>query len=814
MSRAPAYRPSQRPTRISNARASQTGALIFFGLLFIAQIIPTEVFAWQVGFAAWLGRPLVPAPAIYIPGQYLFWLLLLHHPVYLTRLPFIAMTPTIAKAITSLPYSIGAALLGAVALSVVVIRAEAARIGSVESIYDAEARFVESKAEAREQGLTEPAGFVLGYMANGTLLRYSGSLGYEHIDPPDQGKSAVMTTNLLIPLQHAAARREWADLSPAQRFLARTIMPSLKPWTEKQRRVHPYGKEPLILATDPKFEFSFKAAGYQHDVLGKQVEILAPFGVPKTYTDYTGEIKPFPIPEQKLACYNPLWAARLGQDRGYQDYYAKTLAIVDKIGKVEKDNSHWDDAATGWGAALSEHLAFVALNTGNYEMLSYPGMLDYLSSFKEEEVEVVDEKNAKEKKAVMRSAMDVLLHDMMTYEHDQTADMLFGWERLRNNGAKERTRHKPSIYNAAHRMLAKDIRERSAVFSTWMEKLNLFASDALRRYTVRSTFEFKALANDPRRSATVFIGANPMDMAELQPYFRMVYEDFFRDLTYGGTPEIDGQSVRPNIYPAIALQEEAYVIGYNVAVDKSSGFVRGFGVYIAQLWQSVAQRKKVYNRDGHDIIGETIAVHLYGASMMKEAANFVVEELGNRGHMIVNENLSGERFDISPFSQVSEHATPVELALMGAKEFQSMPKSHYVAIVRGRNYILEKPVFWRNQTLLKRSQMEPKISGENNVKEPFFVRSVREVIGDAGMAEILALQKIASANAIDDEQSDEQPEGEPESIVIESPIRELAREGDYALVRARSAVEAIVTSRGGTLADLRSRLYPKPNEAA
>lgn len=787
------WRPPKRATRISTLRAPQNALVSFLAFAFLFQALPTQIFAAMLGYPEWLGRSLVPQFPVYVPGEYAFWVAIAKGeqggvgtplPLFHLHLPYVPQTEELARAIALLPVTIGAAIALAVVCAVLIYRWLKGEEGDVGEIMDSGTGWGDSDA-AEEQGLTEPAGIPLGFLEDGTFCRYSGDLGYSYVDPPGRGKTSSVQTMLTIPLQHARARITWASMALRDRVRALWDK-RLRPWSAKQRRMHPYGEEPMLVPMDPKFEYVFKSSGYQHDVLHKRTELVAPFGVPDVFVDYDGTEKPFGITEEQLACYNPLWSGRLGQDRGFQDFYGKTLAIVDTAGEGLK--THWDRGSLGWGAALSEHLGFVAINTGNYEMLSYAGMVDYLSAYKEIEEETTDPKTGKPMK-VKVTAMDVLLREMMSYAHDRTQGMRFGWKRLRSDGTMEATRVKPSIFNAANRMLAKDVRERSAVFSTWIEMLNLFSSDALRRFSMRSTFEFKAMANDKRGSATVYIGANPMDLAELQPYLRMIYEDFFRELTYGGTPSIDGRSVRPNIYPAIAVQDEAYLVGYNYAVDKGSGFIRGFGVYLMQIWQSVAQYMKTYTVGGKfDIISETIAVHLWGASQMKEAADYVVGELGEKAQKLVSEQVSGDRWSLAGLQQISERVDTPEIAILTSNEFRKMPDTHYVGVVNGTSYAFKKPRFFEDDALLKRSQMKPKLSSENTVAEPFFVRSVRKVIGDEGMREIVEARGQAfGAQATEN--------AAPSSVTLTSPVKVIGGLGAYTRVRARSVGEAFAAVR-------------------
>ncbi len=773
-----------------------------FALAF-AQVIPTQVFAWSIGYPSWIGNPLIPGTHAYLPFEWPIWWFVWAQPLQeILHRPIAIYPDRVTVAFTRLWWWVGVSAIVATAITIVVWRMERARAGSADDLYDSGGRWA-GLDDARKIGLLGKCGPIIGALeeARNRLLRYGGELGLWYIEPPGGGKSSFLQTNLTIPLALAEARKKvfvWWERALARMltWIGRDAVAKAKGWrrwTDFERREHPWGEEPLILHTDIKFEGVLGSAGYQHDVLEKRTEVLAPVGVPATYTDVDGREVPFPIPVEKLACYNPFWAARIGTDDGWQDIYGKVKAVVDRMSGEQR--THWDAAAMGWGTAVVEHLAYVALNTGNYEMFSPCGLMDYLSAFREQTTDEIDPKT-KQKKVL--SAMDVLLNEMKAYRHDRTEGMVFGWVRTRPDGSLEPTRTKPSIFNSADQMLAKDPRERTSVWSSWIEKLNLFRSDALRKYTTRSTFEWKALANDPKRSAIVYLGTpSPFQMADLEVYTAMVVDDFLRDLTFGGTPRVKGRSVRPNRYPAILNLEEAYIAADSLpSMEKVAGLVRGYGIRIWLILQSMAQATKMFDKSGREnTVMETFDVHIYGATKSARAAEHIERDLGKHAQVFTAENLQGSKFALAPMSQVHESTQVNEVKLLTEKEITAIDREHYIVIIQGRNFYLRKSEFFKDRRLLRRSKMTPRISGEDTVGPigPYFVRSVRRAIGEDAWRQILQCRPggSAGASAGDGAEAGAPVEAEPTEIEILHPVGMRYFRDGYGGATARSIGEAV-----------------------
>jgi hypothetical protein len=811
--------PRTKIMRITNRRGPIMALFVAVVAAIVGQWIPTEVIAFRLGFAPWLGTTIVPG--VYMPFAWPVWWWRWYQPVpHLLQQPIRNYGDAAAAAFATLPWTLAATGVFIAVVYIVALIVAKRSVDDIEDLYDPGGRW-STLADAQRLGMLKAAGPIIGagpmdgegrvetkigwvkLTRDGMLPLWARVLGakmrylrapFENglifTDPPGGGKSATIQSWLAVPLQDARARRvKFSVFDTIAAFVLQLTgnaeaARSHRRWSDLEKRVDPWGEEPLVFITDLKGEFSVKSSAYQHDNLGKRTEVLAPVGLPETFTDVDGTEAPYPIASRLLACYNPFWSARVGTESGYQNLYGKVKAIVERM--TEEQQSHWDLAAEGWGTSVLEHLAYVALNTGNFAMFSPCGLMSYLSAFREkEEDNGTDASGNKKTKKV--SAMDVLLRDMKTYEHDRTPEMSFKWERTRPDGTMERARTKPSIHDAADAMLAKDVKERTSVWSSFLEKLNLFRSDVMRKYTSTSTFEWKQLANAKNSATVYYVTPAVFDMADIEIYSAMVIDDLLRDLTYGGTPTIKGRSVRGNKAPALVVLEEAYVVARAIpSLEKIAGVIRGYALRLGIILQSAAQSNKMFGKGGEmNALAETLDTHLYGATKLPENASAIQTNLGFKTKALVAENRSGDVYGATPLGHMSEQLNTSKEPLMTAKEITQMDPSECIGIVKGFNFRMRRAQFFLNAWLERRALKAPKISALNTVSEPFFVRSVRSVIGDEAFAHIKAAWTAGGAN------EGGATAAAAAGVTIEHPVRVTLCSGAFVRVTARNIGEAV-----------------------
>ncbi len=643
-----------------------------------AQWIATEWFAWRLGFNPSLGKAL--GGFIYWPWSWAVWVWQFLEPAQrLAGRPYAVYPHEVYDALQILAYVLAGGFVACVTVAAIVTMPKKAN--DEHDLYDSGSKWADEKTARADRLLGARAGPVIGGFENAfgkvVPLRYEGQLGLSYVEPPGGGKSAFLTSNLLIPLQHADAQK----------------------WDEKARRVHPWGEEPVVLVSDPKFELFKQTSGYQRRVLGKDTFLLAPLGAASDMS----------IANDQLACYNPFWNVRLGTERGFQDCYFRTLAIVDAEGEGLK--THWDRTSLSWGAAAIEKLGYRAMNTGDYESFSLPGLLDFVSSF---------------------ASMDALLQYMLTEPDDPIG--AFGWQEAKPDGSMGPTRVKPSVQQAAREMLNKDPRERAGVYSTFVAFLAPYRSEILRRFITRSSFDWSALANDRDRAATVYISMDPMDLPKLRPYLRQVIGAAVEELTSGGTMDVGGRSARGNYRPVVLTMDEVAAWRKLAEIEHGSGYFRGYGIMLWLIWQSVAQQKKYYGKE--NLLDETMDVLLYGRPKKSDGAEEISKMLGETTHLVRKRSVAGGRFAlIAP--QAQDSIEPMKMPVLSEKNIMQIDKDRYIGFYNGHNYYLKKWEYYKNKALSERAKLPYSCRPQSEAFNlPIFVNSVYSVLSKEDVARL------------------------------------------------------------------------------
>jgi type IV secretion system protein VirD4 len=654
-----------RPTRIGERPLSAAIPVAgFFGAILALQVF-TEIIAFRLRFNPSLGAHF---GIFYAPWSFATWMWTFYDPYdRVMHRPFPTYPAAVYDAFAHLPLDILiSAVCGVLLVGVVAIVAQR-NSGDASDLHDSGSRWATLATAKSDRLLASKAGPIIGGFgssSNARALRYQGELGISYVEPPGGGKSSFLKSNLLIPLQHADA----------------------KSWDDAKRRTHPWGEEPVIIASDPKFELFRETSGYQSRVLKKRIHLLAPLGVGNNVD----------VPPEGLASYNPFWSIRLGTDRGFQDCYFRTLAIVD--GEGEGLKTHWDRTALSWGAAVIEKLGYRALSTGDYESFSLPGLLEFVSSF---------------------NTLESLLEHMLETPDDPA--MVFGWEELNGDGQVRPTPVKPSIAQAVREMLNKDERERAGVYSTFITFLAPYRSEILNRYCKRSSFSWREMADDPEASSIVYLGMDPMDIPKLRPYLRMVVGDAVEELTSGGTKDLGGRSARGNYRPTIFAMDEAAAWRRLQEIEHGSGYFRGYGVYLWLIWQSVAQQKKYYGND--NLLDETMDVLIYGRPKTSDGAIAIQKLLGERTELVHKRSVSGGRFAMMA-SQAQETLDVITLPLLSEKEIMQIERDRYIAIFNGHNYFLRKWEYFKDKALSQRAKIPYVRDGiASREQVPLFVSS-------------------------------------------------------------------------------------------
>jgi type IV secretion system protein VirD4 len=339
-------------------------------LLIVASSVTTQVIAYQLHFNPSLGKPLWHTPLayaklLYAPYAWCCWLWRFENPLSPVVYP-----QQVNHALAAVPYVFGWGVLVAI-IGTIVAALLLDRTVHVDELIDS-AKWAELKDLKREGLIGAKAGLIIGGFETkfGIVpIRYDGELGISYTGPPGDGKSALLKTCLLIPLQHEEAEA----------------------WSIEQRRAHPWGEEPSIIVLDVKGNLVASTSQYQATVLDKQIFILEPLG-----SETEGR-----------AQYNPFWGIQLGSEREADDCYQASLDIVDVDGKGLP--TYWDKASTAFGGAAIAKIGYRSLYLNDPSLFSLPGLVDYISS---------------------KKTIDELINDMLNTPDDPHG--VFSWKNAAN----------------------------------------------------------------------------------------------------------------------------------------------------------------------------------------------------------------------------------------------------------------------------------------------------------------------------------------------------------------------------------------------
>ena len=697
----------RRPEYIGASPIHPFAFLFGIAALVVALFVATEYAAFLMHFNptlghAWLGR-------IYAPWAIMGWAVLfesstLRHvaypPIVLASMRQAYMVLAVGGA-ASIFAAIGGAVLG-------------------RKIYGSDAQLFDSTKwasvdDAEHAKLFEPAGPIVGGLhvpLRGVRpVRYSGDKHAMFVAGPGAGKSNLLKTNLLMPLRHTLAEK----------------------WTEQQRRFHPWGEEPNIFGPDVKGELFLQCSGYQEQVLGKDVYLLAPLG---NIEDASGRR----LPDSVYASFNPLWSIRIGTGLGYQDCYSKTQAMID--GEGEGIRSHWDRTSLGFGAACLEKLGFLALNRGRWEQFSLPGLAQFVSSFGP--AKMPDDEKERTKAAA--DSLNKLIRFLKEEEDDPAG--VFGWERYDfENNATISMRVKPSIYAAAAAMERKDTKERAGVYSTFIAFLSLYLGEPFQKFATTSSFTWRGMGNNTARASTVFFAVNPLDIDPLRPFIRLVLSDALEELTRGGNANIGGRSARKSFRPFWFALDEVAAFRKLREIESGAGFFRGYGIYLFLVFQSLAQLRTHYGQS--EVLSETMGMMLFGRPERNAAAEEIESELGfetvvtRRRSRSTPTGFGGGNMSIQDSPEV--HRVP----LLTAKQIMQMEDDKLIALSKGKNFYLTQFPYFKNKALADRAKRPyAKEPGKRVVDEPTFVREARLELGEEKWAKLSRYIEATKASRV------------------------------------------------------------------
>lgn len=663
------------PKSVGTSKTPPGAILVTLAALAVTSAVATQVFAQRLAYAPALGRPFAHSTVPYLTSMYVPWAWVRWAMVYASPLAKFEYPVAVHAAVATLPWTLG---VGAVVAIFAFVFASIAleRPAKTRELVDS-ARWATVK-DLRREGFFRRAGPVIGgFLVKGEIvpLRYDGQNGLEHCGGPGSDKTTQLKTNLLIPLQR--------DIGERQAMYGDTV---------NGRRADFWGEEPTIIALDVKALVD-STAGYQKEQLGKDVLIFEPLS-----EKHKGR-----------ASYNSLWNIRIGTDHEPDDCYSATTDLTDADGKGLP--TYWDTACTSFGAAAMAVLGYRALAKGDPTILSHPSLVNYISSHTKRVATLPRKVNGITIPGVpAMESIDVLIEDMLR-PHDPT--FTFGW--VDDDGNP--TNRRKWIVSAALALQKKDVGEKSGVFGTFMEKLGIFRSEMLRKHISTSSFTFGELANRDR-AAMVYLRIPAMQLNHFRPLVRVFVRSAIRELT-STTMTIAGQEVRGNVRSTILALDEVASLRRDDEIATASGYLRGHGVALMLLWQTLQQKLQHYGE--HESITATLGSHIFARPEDDGDARKISSALGQFTAEFTKRNRS--------VKSSSEHTETPTRSLLTSTEVKRLPDDENIVFSRGLTILAKKFPYYKNPILNARAQIPPPAASDVITPRPFFVTNLEKEIG-------------------------------------------------------------------------------------
>jgi type IV secretory pathway TraG/TraD family ATPase VirD4 len=698
---------SSRPvgTTIVGQRRVQPAAIGAFALgIVLTGTVVSSLIASRLQFNSELGRSVFWH--VYDPLAWLRWLGMIYGPKCYNYLAHTGCyVPAVYAAFSDwlrlCAYGVGAS---AVTYAVVTARL-APRADKIKTLVD-EAHFAKvDEIRKKTTLLSANCGPILGKVE--TIPRKTACFGLVTISPAKwehlRGGESQTGVNI-VGISGAGKTPDYMR----QLLLNPQIHPEAESWSALERRVHPHGYEPNLVVFDLKGSLYKATSGYQKAGLKKNVLVFSPFS-----RDYA------------LSKYNPLHFIRLTDEEEFDDCFTAGLDIVDE-GQGLKD--YWSKVALDFGAAIVATVGYLALALNRPTLFSHAGVVDYVSNFK---------------------TPDELIEDMLSREHDPHG--VFGWDEyelldasdyeraypqgimggeLRTKKTGKKTKQRQWILQAARVMHARAVEEKSGIFGSFISYIGVYRGPILREHISSTTFDLKAMANDPERASTVYIVMPDSDLERIRPFFRIMVKDMFRRLMTG-CEVIEGREVPGNLRLTRFILDEVRALNRLEPLAMTAGFMRGHKVIVDLAWQTRSQLNECYGGQNgqNESISGNLGTQMYYQTIPGADAEFLSNKCGQTTFVLQHRNLSGKVF--APVKgQLGEQNNVQTAKNLTEYEASNLGKTKKILFVDGAIIKADQCRYYEYPELDRRARRPHVTTPDVLIGEAPYITGVRTRVGD------------------------------------------------------------------------------------
>ncbi len=280
-----------------------------------------------------------------------------------------------------------------------------------------------------------------------------------------------------------------------------------------------------------------------------------------------------------------------------------------------------------------------------------------------------------------------LLAEMILSEHDPDGDQ--GWQ----DGDRGGTKVHPEIAGTARSLLGMAEETRSGVIAHVEQALRLFGDPRLAENTSTSDITASDLM-DRERPVSLYLTLPGGEVDRLEPMLRLVLSQWLRELLLrdvGTDPENPRYRHR-----LLLLLDEFPLFGKMKFLEKAAAALRGYGIQLYVIVQSVTQLKAIYGTQ--ETISGICPIHLTMGATDLETAKRVSDRLGKVTVETERSSVATAGPSRKTLSE-AEHGRP----LLAPDEVARLPEDRLLVLPLGHAPILaERVPYFKDREMMRR----------------------------------------------------------------------------------------------------------------
>lgn len=205
------------------------------------------------------------------------------------------------------------------------------------------------------------------------------------------------------------------------------------------------------------------------------------------------------------------------------------------------------------------------------------------------------------------------------------------------------------------------------ILSSFSAPLQMWNSPLIDNATSANDFDFGLLRKE---KMTVYLHTAAGDVAQVAVILNLLFSFALRE-NIGVLPEQDA-SLKHN---CLFLLDEFPAIGKISIIEKSVGFIAGYGMRLFLICQNYPQLEKVYGKEGAANLYSNMGMRIFFAPDEYDDAEYLSKSLGTKTTAIHNESVNNKDKPFSGQVSRSENSSLSPEKLMEADEIMAMGQS-------------------------------------------------------------------------------------------------------------------------------------------